>query len=251
MVPVKNYNEYIKALDGKGDVIVFRGEHASHYVLIPSGLREEKRENADKKMFEFVDEMKRLFGFDELTCIEIAQHFFLPTRMLDFTYSYDVALFFACYDRQSKHLDEDGKVYIFNKSKYERMLKDKNKLSSQTLRNNRLLYSWLQKYANKEATLENFKGWDLPIFIDATQQFDRLYMQKGLFLLWGEDEMCFEKIMEKEGIDINEFISVITIDKESKPIILKELEERNISLDTLFMNVDRIRNLVNLINSKR
>ena len=77
--------------------------------------------------------MKKSFGFDELTCIEIAQHFALPTRMLDFSYSYDVALFFACHDAKGKYNDCDGKVFIFNKSKYERILKDLNKLSSQII----------------------------------------------------------------------------------------------------------------------
>ncbi len=104
--------------------------------------------------------------------------------MLDFSYSYDVALFFACHDAKGKYNDCDGKVFIFNKSKYERILKDLNKLSSQVIRNNKFLYEWLQKYIDKESTFLGDKGIDMPIFIDATQQFDRLYMQKGLFLLW-------------------------------------------------------------------
>jgi len=248
MNKVKTYNDYLNELNGRGDVIVFRGEHCSSYVLIPSGLRGEKKLNADEKMFKFVDKMKTTFGFDELTCIEIAQHFFLPTRMLDFTYSYDVALFFACYDRQKKHLNEDGKVYIFNKSKYERMLKERNYLSSQTIRNNQYIYKWLQNYIDKKDTSADFNGWDLPIFVDATQQFDRLYMQKGLFLLWGQDECSFEKILEKEKLDINDFIDIVVIDSKSKPKIMQELREKNLSLDTLFMNVDTIRNLVKEIN---
>lgn len=76
-------------------------------------------------MFRFVDEMKQLFNFDELTCIEIAQHFALPTRMLDFSYSFDVALFFACHDAKGRYAENDGKVYIFNKSRYEQALRDK------------------------------------------------------------------------------------------------------------------------------
>lgn len=93
MSKVSNYGEYIQELDGRGDVIVFRGQANSDFVLIPSGLRGEHIATADSQMFHFVDEMKHLFNFDELTCIEIAQHFALPTRMLDFSYSFDVALF--------------------------------------------------------------------------------------------------------------------------------------------------------------
>ena len=126
MSKVSNYGEYIQELDGRGDVIVFRGQANSDFVLIPSGLRGEHIATADSQMFHFVDEMKHLFNFDELTCIEIAQHFALPTRMLDFSYSFDVALFFACHDTRGRYQEDDGKVFIFNKSKYEQMLKEQH-----------------------------------------------------------------------------------------------------------------------------
>lgn len=247
MSKVSNYGEYIQELDGRGDVIVFRGQANSDFVLIPSGLRGEHIATADSQMFHFVDEMKHLFNFDELTCIEIAQHFALPTRMLDFSYSFDVALFFACHDTRGRYQEDDGKVFIFNKSKYEQMLKERGKLSSQVIRNNKFLYEWLQKYIDKESTMMGNKGIDMPIFIDATQQFDRLYMQKGLFLLWGRDECSFEKIMENEEIPISRFIDTITIAGEAKPGILKELTKKHISEDTLYMNVEKIKSLVKSI----
>lgn len=244
MNKIASYEEYIEELDGRGDVIVFRGQANSEFVLIPSGLRGKHIETADSQMFRFVDEMKRLFNFDELTCIEIAQHFALPTRMLDFSYSFDVALFFACHDSKGRYTDQDGKVFLFNKSRYEQMLKKEGKLSSQVIRNNQFLYEWLQKYIDKESTLMGDKGVDMPIFIDATQQFDRLYMQKGLFLLWGRDECSFEKIMENEGMDISRFIDTIVIESAAKPRILKALADKHISEDTLYMNVGKIKELV-------
>lgn len=244
---VFSYDEYLTELKGRGDIFVFRGQANSDFVLIPSGLRGEHIKEADSQMFRFVDEMKLSFGFDELTCIEIAQHFALPTRMLDFSYSYDVALFFACHDAKGKYNDCDGKVYIFNKSKYERILKRLNKLSSQVIRNNKFLYAWLQKYIDKESTLIGNEGIDMPIFVDATQQFDRLYMQKGLFLLWGKDECAFEKILKNEGINIEDFIDTIVIPSESKSLILSELAKKNICEDTLYMNINKIKDLVNEI----
>lgn len=248
---ISSYSEYVDLLQGRGDVFVFRGQANSDFVLIPSGLRGEHIKEADSQMFKFVDEMKNSFGFDELTCIEIAQHFALPTRMLDFSYSFDVALFFACHDAKGKYDDFDGKVFIFNKSKYERILKEKNKLSSQVIRNNKFLYEWLQKYIDKESTLVVDEGIDMPIFIDATQQFDRLYMQKGLFLLWGKDECPFEAILKNESIDLNDFIDTIVIKKDAKPIILAELAKKNICEDTLYMNIGKIKELVSDIKYKK
>ncbi len=247
MNKIGSYEEYIDELDGRGDVIVFRGQPHSQFVLIPSGLRGDHISIADSQMFRFVDEMKRLFNFDELTCIEIAQHFALPTRMLDFSYSFDVALFFACQDSKGRYMDVDGKVFIFNKSRYEQMLRDKNKLSSQVIRNNKFLYNWLQKYIDKEPTLMGNEGVDMPIFVDATQQFDRLYMQKGLFLLWGRDECSFEKIMENEQLELSRFIDTIVVDAAAKPGILSRLAEKHISEDTIYMNASRIKELVHTI----
>lgn len=245
MNKVTSYGEYMDMLEGRGDVIVFRGQANSDFVLIPSGLRGDHRKTADSQMFRFVDEMKHLFNFDELTCIEIAQHFALPTRMLDFSYSYDVALFFACHDAKGRYADKDGKVFIFNKSKYERMLKERKKLSSEVIRNNKFLYEWLQRYIDKESTLvgEN-EGVDMPIFIDATQQFDRLYMQKGLFLLWGRDECSFEEILAGEALSLGDFIDTIVIDASAKPEILAGLARKHISEDALYMNVGKIKELV-------
>lgn len=91
------------------------------------------------------------------------------------------------------------------------------------------------------------KGVDMPIFVDATQQFDRLYMQKGLFLLWGRDELPFEKIMENEELEMSRFIDTITIDVDAKPRILEELAKKHMSEDTLYMNVEKIKSLVRTI----
>lgn len=244
---VNSYDEYLRSLNGRGDVIVFRGQANSEFVLIPSGLRGDHIDIADDQMFRFVDEMKRLFDFDELTCIEIAQHFALPTRMLDFSYSFDVALFFACHDAKGRYTENDGKVFIFNKSRYENYLKEHQKLSSQMIRNNQFLYEWLQKYIDKEPTMMGERGVDMPIFIDATRQFDRLSMQKGLFLLWGRDECSFEKILKNEGIPMDYFIDTIVISAQAKPQILEALERKHLCEDTLYMNGAKIKELVHTI----
>lgn len=247
MSRIFSYAEYTRALGGRGDVFVFRGQANSDFFLIPSGLRPEHKATADSQMFRFVDEMRNSFDFDELTCIEIAQHFALPTRMLDFSYSFDVALFFACHDERGRYTDCDGKVFIFNKSRYEKMLRDRNKLSSHVILNNKFLYGWLQKYIDKEPTQNGAEGIDMPIFIDATQQFDRLYMQKGLFLLWGKNESGFEKIMESEGLELSDFVDTIVVAREAKPAVIAELAEKHICEDTLYMNIKKIRNLVGSI----
>ena len=167
MDKITSYDEYCEALDGRGDIILFRGQPVSDFVLIPSGLRAKHIQTADMQMFRFVDEMQKVFGYDELTCIEIAQHFSLHTRLLDFSYSYTVALFFACFDAKGRYGDRDGKVYVFNKSRYEWLLKKNGKNSTQVNKNNEYLYKWLQHYVDKSDTRMGDDGLDMPIFIEA------------------------------------------------------------------------------------
>lgn len=250
MDKITTYAEFASALDGRGDSFAFRGQANSDFVLIPSGLRVQHIKTADSQMFRFVDEMRSLFDFDELTCIEIAQHFNLPTRMLDFSYSFDVALFFACHDARGRYYDCDGKVFIFNKTRYERLLRVRKKLSSQVILNNKYLYEWLQRYIDKSPSPAGInEGLDMPIFIDATQQFDRLYMQKGLFLLWGRDECPLENILANEGVELPTLIDTITVERDAKPAILRELEKKHICEDTLYMNIAKIKALVESIRS--
>ena len=54
MSKVSNYGEYIQELDGRGDVIVFRGQANSDFVLIPSGLRGEHIATADSQISGFL-----------------------------------------------------------------------------------------------------------------------------------------------------------------------------------------------------
>lgn len=251
MNKVTSYQEYIDILEGRGDQYVFRGQANSSFILIPSGLRESHIKNADSEMFIFVDKLKALFGFDELTCIEIAQHFFLPTRMLDFSYSYNVALFFACSDPKGKYKEEDGKVFVFNKSKYERMLLEKKKKSSDVIKNNKYLYDWLEKYLLKKDTSHVKDIIDMPIFIDATEEFDRLHMQKGLFLLWGKDTCSLEDIFANEELNIKDFIDEIIIKADKKDEILAYLDKIHINKDTIYMNISLIASIVSEIKEKR
>ena len=243
MKVASSYKDYMEKLDGKGDVFVFRGQANSDFILIPSSLRTNHINTANQEMLEFVSKMQERFDFDELTCIEIAQHFFLPTRMLDFSYSFDVALFFACSDPKGRYLENDGKVFIFNKSKYERFLKEQNKKSSQMIKINKFLYEWLESFLSN--TKKDLKfDIDFPIFVDATEQFDRLHMQEGLFLLWGNKSKSLEQIFLEERIDINDFIEEIIIKKEAKPQIIAELAKKHITEDTIYMNIGLIRDMV-------
>jgi hypothetical protein len=100
------------------EIFWFRGHSDLEYKLAPTALRYntiKKRERA----LGLVSDMKRFLGMkltrppdleDQLGWMQVAQHYGLPTRLLDWTQNAAVALFFACCDDP----DKDGLVVILN-----------------------------------------------------------------------------------------------------------------------------------------
>lgn len=96
----------------------FRGHGRIDYQLAPSALRYETVDERERAL-SLVRQMKRVLAMklertpdpnDELGWIQVAQHYGLPTRLLDWTLNAAVALFFACADAP----DSDGLVVLLN-----------------------------------------------------------------------------------------------------------------------------------------
>jgi len=98
-------------------VLWYRGHSDLSHSLVPSALRyetEDDRNSALNLLAEFrrVGEIKlqRPPRWDEeFRWVQLAQHYGLPTRLLDWTESPTVALYFAC-----QNPDSDGAVYVMN-----------------------------------------------------------------------------------------------------------------------------------------
>lgn len=96
----------------------FRGHSNIDYRLAPSALRYQEVDRRNKAL-RLVSEMKRFLEMklprppasdDDLGWMQVAQHYGLPTRLLDWTQNAAVALFFACCNEP----DADGLVAILN-----------------------------------------------------------------------------------------------------------------------------------------
>lgn len=101
-----------------GKLFWFRGHPDLTYRLAPSALRYDDLQRRNQALA-LVSEMRRFLEMrlprppaadDDLGWIQVAQHYGLPTRLLDWTQNAAVALFFAC----SKEPKVDGLVAVLN-----------------------------------------------------------------------------------------------------------------------------------------
>lgn len=125
---VRSFEEYIKIIKKenreniKGNL--FRGVSNYEYSLIPSGYR---YEDFDLLENEFLNRFKNKMNLyihernlNEWDIISLAQHHGVPTRLLDWTLSPLIALFFAV---ENEDKEKDGAVYILH-TNHEKTRKD-------------------------------------------------------------------------------------------------------------------------------
>jgi len=149
---------------------------------------------------------------DFLGWFPLMQHFQAPTRCLDWTTSYLVALYFAC-----QGLDTDGTVWVvdFNKATDRGMEKIGTKNFTQ------LLF--------REDSRE-----DILMFMSTYNTNDRIESQQGKF------SVCTNPFSDHETL-LNEYHAIeekIIIPKELKERILIHLYSMNINAKTLFPGLD-------------
>jgi hypothetical protein len=176
-----------------------------------------------------------LHSFDPIEHLMIAQHFGIPTRLLDWSYDILIALFFACYDKDNKFSDKDGRLFLietgfFNtfpiNSTDQRVYKspiDPNNTESHAMR----------------LSVDNI------YIVNPVIRNPRMRVQEGCFMFFpwvfaAEDTelLSFQryiqghrKFVDKHNSENEEQLSPIflaekRVDHESKASILKELDER-------------------------
>jgi hypothetical protein len=166
-----------------GDVYWFRGHASTDWELCPSALRYSS-ESLRVRAIDSMRDFRRLQEYrlpkspaptELFKWLQLAQHYGLPTRLLDWTQSPTVALYFACQNRES-----DGVVYAMKPRDLNRLSIPKSGLDVVDPDEHGEILARYLKLDGKEST----RGLKT-IAVQPTWNSDRIILQQGMFTLHG------------------------------------------------------------------
>ncbi len=212
-------------------VFWFRGHSHVDHKLAPSALRYGQDESRERALA-LVADMKRFLEMklsrppatdDDLGWMQVAQHYGLPTRLLDWTQNAAVALFFACCNDPNM----DGLVAILNPIE----------LNQEVDPRAPRIFNW-----EKDATIirpyfrlggrVNARG-KRTIAINPTWNTERIAMQQGVFTLHGSRSFALDRKQASS-------LLYVPILREHKESLLNELERVGIGEMFIFPEPEHI-----------
>ena len=221
---ISKLSDYIKIVEELPEGFdISRGQSNKSYKLLPSGLRENQQ---SKKIYSkrdvsfFLEEFKinshiylnsHNSELKEIDWMIEAQHYGIPTKLLDFTYSHIISLMFAVSDSFEETDSSDAVVYFLNPSKLNLLSKDHSKI--------------ININTDKISDIENY---DHPIAIKSSKKNTRIQSQNGVFVYFPYG--C----KELNDDEYQECLQKVVIDKNYKKSILKSLYNIGVSLMTLY-----------------
>lgn len=188
---------------------------------------------------------------DDFVWLQYAQHFGVPTRLLDFTANPLIALYFCC----KSESEEDGVVWIINTSSFqnwsynERFCLESNPACTREEMIKSIM-SGIKGYIDYD---KNRLEKTLPVLFVPAYIDQRMSAQSSRFLLWGRKEEPLEDMITDEnkmtllpdGMRLDtandqRFLTNIIVAASSKHSILQELDLLDVNEKTVFPGLDGI-----------
>ena len=185
--------------------------------------------------------------------VELAQHYGVPTRFLDWSENPLVALYFAC---ENNSQEEEAVVWMLNRLNYNRYIKELDPA-----------YDFIEDEGARRQAISNLIGLTeceggacqlsplrLP-FLYSPYLFDgRMSAQSSWFMVWGNNMRPFQQMVDHKnymklpeetcalcaGDDSDDFLFQYIIPVCAKQQIVRELDMLGINGKTLFPGLDGV-----------
>jgi hypothetical protein len=236
--------------------LFFRGNNKISYELIPSVFRDhfsEKDVLLDFRQYAPEHNIKYDFVYECDKVLGDIQHFGLPTRLLDWTISPLVALYFAC-TPATDGKEEDCRIFILNPWEYNKAIIGDYSIAEvhqvHILGRSLLAYHWKfkeivayleKKFITVPLTPENIEK---PIAFVSPYTNKRKVTQRGCFTIHGTDVGSLDKWDEAKNA-----ICYLTVPKEVKAPILEELNLLYVNQYSIFPDFDGMSTMIETYGS--
>jgi len=208
-----------------GEEFWFRGNADITWDLTPSALRKETVDERNRAL-SLLTEFRRYAEIkipnapgpkEDLNLLQLARHHGLPTRLLDWTKSAVIALYFACYDQYT----QDGGVFILNPVNLNRQVEPKKPRVFDSHSDANLIEKYLKlsgiKRSNGRRTIAIYPVWNS----------ERIMLQQGVFTLTGSREFALN-VKQAPGL------VCLRIRRTHKETLLAELDRIGINEMSIF-----------------
>ncbi|MCY8152512.1 FRG domain-containing protein [Bacillus paralicheniformis] len=223
---LSQFTEYVESLPK--EFILSRGQ-GKEYELLPGALRLDKnkqRKYSRGAIQYFLNEFKvNCHNYvrkpininDDYEWMVYAQHYGIPTRLLDFTYSHVVSLMFAVENAFDDNEENNAEVWFLNPFELN------NRFASRS--------DILNISNGEKINLDNYDG---PVAFKARKLNDRINAQDGLFVYFQDNSLPLPELVD------DKVLKRLLIKGPYKKDILSSLYSMGIGFTTLYPELQSV-----------
>ena len=240
---------------------IFRG-HSDHenYLMLPSAFRWKEialghsvtvySQMEHNILNDFISEACRFVQDvpeeDIASWLEIARHFGVPTRLLDFTENPLVALYFACSESPQK----DASVWIINKPAYNKKFFLESYLV-QTTKSQTIVSQIISQEIicqDYQQHVENPQYIQFPWIYKPHYHAERMNLQSSVFMIWGAKRQPLTDFLEENDYMVDNqpnnsergIVYHVDISSEHKIGLLRQLDSLGINEKFVYPGIEGV-----------
>lgn len=209
------------------DQLWFRGQNNASCILLPGLLRYSNGFNKEQYIFQKFRQLShKVFprrNNDWETLFDM-QHYGIPTRLLDWSETLGIAMFFAAALNVRFNLPTDAAIFLLDPI----ALNEYSGIHKIPIIPDDKEFAYRDIYWEKKPFAPNYPIAIEPLFLN-----DRMLAQKGMFTIHGDNTSAIEILCEKA-------VKKIVLAKEGLPEIVEFLDTMNINEYTVYPDMSGI-----------